>query len=120
MGTTMMIVGGSNSSSQAWADVIEGTEESDVIVGTPGADLTNIKGSGDVNYGDTVLGNSSGNDNIISGDGNDGNSENGGDDNIVGRDVMTIYLVVLAQIYCSSVAMEKKIQSQTIMKPKEI
>jgi Ca2+-binding RTX toxin-like protein len=72
-GTTATMIAGS-SITQAWADVIEGTEGDDVLVGTPGADLIDIKGSGDVNYGDTVLGNSSGNDNIISGDGNDGNS----------------------------------------------
>jgi hypothetical protein len=38
LGTTTMIAGGSNSS-QAWADVIEGTEGPYEIVGTPGADL---------------------------------------------------------------------------------
>jgi hypothetical protein len=39
---TMTIVG--SSTSQAWADVIEGTEGPDVIVGTPEADLIDSKG----------------------------------------------------------------------------
>jgi hypothetical protein len=57
VGTTM-IVGGSIT--QAWADVIEGTEGPDVIVGTPGADIIDSKGSRDVNYGDTEFGQGSG------------------------------------------------------------
>ncbi len=56
IGTTTPMVGYSSSSSQAWADVIEGTEGPDVIVGTPGDDIINSKGSRDVNYGDTVRG----------------------------------------------------------------
>jgi hypothetical protein len=35
VGTTTMIIGDSSSTSQAWADVFEGTEGRDVIVGTP-------------------------------------------------------------------------------------
>jgi hypothetical protein len=50
MGTTTMIVG--SSISQVWADVFEGTEGDDVIVGTPEADLIDSKGDDDANSGD--------------------------------------------------------------------
>jgi Ca2+-binding RTX toxin-like protein len=44
-----------------------------------------ISGEGDdLNQGDTVVGMGSGDDNIISGEGNDNNNGNGGDDNIFG------------------------------------
>jgi hypothetical protein len=40
--TTTIAIG--NSTSQAWADVIEGTEGPDFIVGTPEDDLIDSKG----------------------------------------------------------------------------
>jgi hypothetical protein len=56
-----------SSNNQVWADVIEGTEGPEVIVGTLGDDQIDSKGGNDFNLGDTVFGESSGNDNIISG-----------------------------------------------------
>jgi Ca2+-binding RTX toxin-like protein len=41
---------------------------------------------GGPNHGDTNLGHGSGNDVIISGEGNDNNNANGGDDKIIGGD----------------------------------
>jgi Ca2+-binding RTX toxin-like protein len=70
-GTTIL---GSNSS-PVWADVIEGTEGPDAIVGTPVDDLIDSKGGDDINEGDTELGDGSGHDVILSGEGNDFNSE---------------------------------------------
>src|SRR5688572_3179071 len=72
LGTTSMIAGGS-SVTEAWAEVIPGTEGDDVIVGTPEADLIDSKGGIDVNFGDTEIGDGSGNDVILSGDGGDVN-----------------------------------------------
>ncbi len=69
VGTT--IVG--SSSTQAWADVIEGTEGPDEIVGTPGEDVIDSKGGNDFNFGDTFRGDGSGDDVILSGEGSDGN-----------------------------------------------
>ena len=69
-GTTIL---GSNSS-PVWADVIEGTEGPDFIVGTPVDDLIDSKGGDDINEGDTELGDGSGHDVILSGEGNDFNS----------------------------------------------
>ena len=83
-----MIVG-STGSSQAWADVIEGTEGPDFIVGTPEADLIDSKGGDDRNLGDTNTGDGSGNDVIVSGEGFDGNlgdtafGDGSGDDIII-------------------------------------
>jgi hypothetical protein len=74
IGTTTMIAGGSISTSQVWADVIEGTEGPDQIVGTPEADLIDSKGGNDINLGDTVEGDGSGDDVIDSGEGDDFNS----------------------------------------------
>jgi Ca2+-binding RTX toxin-like protein len=112
IGTTIL----GSSINQAWADVFEGTEGPDRIVGTPGDDIIDSKGgndqnfgdtvfgdgsgddniisedAGDVNYGDTVRGEGSGNDNIISGEGNDRNTGNGGRDIFVcgeGEDTVT-------------------------------
>jgi Ca2+-binding RTX toxin-like protein len=68
-GTT--ILGSSSITNQAWADVFEGTEGRDVIVGTPGADLIDSKGDTDENIGDTRRGQGSGNDVIFSGEGDD-------------------------------------------------
>src|SRR5918996_1672232 len=70
VGTTT-IVGGS-STSQAWADVIEGTEGDDFIVGTPEDDLIDSKGGNDRTFGDNVIGDGSGDDVILSGDGGHG------------------------------------------------
>jgi hypothetical protein len=89
IGTTTMIAGGSISTSQVWADVIEGTEGPDQIVGTPEADLIDSKGGNDDNTGDTVIGDGSGNDIIASEEGDDTNigdtevGEGSGDDIIV-------------------------------------
>jgi hypothetical protein len=47
IGTT--ILGGIGSNNQVWADVIEGTEGNDFIVGTPEADLIDSKGGRDFN-----------------------------------------------------------------------
>jgi Ca2+-binding RTX toxin-like protein len=87
-GTTIL---GSNSS-PVWADVIEGTEGPDFIIGTPVDDLIDSKGGDDINEGDTELGEGSGNDVILSGEGNDFNSgdtelgEGSGNDVIVSAD----------------------------------
>jgi Ca2+-binding RTX toxin-like protein len=67
-----MIVSGS-SASQAWADVIEGTEGPDVITGTPGDDQIDSKGGDDSIRGDPSSVDSFGIDIIISGEGDDGN-----------------------------------------------
>jgi Ca2+-binding RTX toxin-like protein len=72
VGTTTTIVGSSiSTTSQAWADVIEGTEGPDTIVGTPGDDVIDSKGGNDLNFGDTVFGDGSGDDVINSGEGGD-------------------------------------------------
>jgi hypothetical protein len=89
LGTTTMIAGIGSSISQVWADVIEGTEGPNVIVGTPGADLIDSKGGSDDNFGDTMIGDGSGNDVIDSGEGRDINfgdafsGEGSGNDNII-------------------------------------
>ena len=70
LGTTTMIVG---STSQAWADVIEGTEGPDFIEGTEGDDVIDSKGGDDSNFGDTFFGDGSGDDIIASGEGDDVN-----------------------------------------------
>lgn len=51
--------------------MIEGTEGTDVIVGTPEADIIDSKGGDDANVGDTVCCDGSGNDVINSGEGDD-------------------------------------------------
>jgi Ca2+-binding RTX toxin-like protein len=87
-GTTIL---GSNSS-PVWADVIEGTEGPDAIVGTPVDDLIDSKGGDDINDGDTFIGNGFGYDVILSGEGNDFNSgdtelgDGSGNDVIVSAD----------------------------------
>jgi Ca2+-binding RTX toxin-like protein len=81
IGTTtimMMVVGGNSSSigngtCQAWADKIEGTEGPDFIVGTPRNDNIDSKGGNDENFGDTFVGDGSGDDKINSGKGGDNN-----------------------------------------------
>jgi hypothetical protein len=65
---TMTVVGAGSSTNQVWADVIEGTEGSDTIVGTPLDDLIDSKGGKDDNLGDAFIGDGSGNDVIDSGD----------------------------------------------------
>jgi hypothetical protein len=49
-----------SSSNQVWADVIEGNEGDDFIVGTPEADLIDSKGGNDDNFGDNFQGDGSG------------------------------------------------------------
>jgi hypothetical protein len=58
--TTTMIAGSDVISQAAWADVIEGTEGPDEIVGTPEADLIDSKGGFDQNFGDAFIGDGSG------------------------------------------------------------
>jgi Ca2+-binding RTX toxin-like protein len=87
LGTTMIV--GAGSSNQAWADVIEGTEGNNFIVGTEGDDVIDSKGGSDFNLGDTIFGDGSGDDVIISREGNDDNvgdtveGEGSGDDVIL-------------------------------------
>jgi hypothetical protein len=71
VGTTTII--GAGSTSQVWADVIEGTEGPDVIIGNPGDDIIDTKGGFDSNFGDAVNGDGSGDDVILSGEGGGGN-----------------------------------------------
>jgi Ca2+-binding RTX toxin-like protein len=77
-GTT--ILGSSNN--QAWADVIEGTEGPDRIVGTLGDDIIDSKGGNDENSGDAnpEFGTGTGDDVIVSGEDDDTNTGNGGSD----------------------------------------
>jgi len=60
--------------------VFEGTEGPDEIVGTPGDDLIDSKGGNDVNFGDIIEGDGSGDDVIVSGEDDDTNTGNGGRD----------------------------------------
>ena len=83
-GTTIL---GSNSS-PVWADVIEGTEGPEAIVGTPVDDLIDSKGGDDINEGDTELGDGSGNDVILSGEGDDINDGDTFIGNGFGNDVI--------------------------------
>jgi hypothetical protein len=82
-----MTIAASNSS-QAWADVIEGTEGNDFIVGTPEADLIDSKGGEDANFGDTFEGDGSGDDIIVSGEGVDDNSGDTGIGDGSGDDII--------------------------------
>jgi Ca2+-binding RTX toxin-like protein len=75
-----MIASSVGSSSLVWADIIEGTEGPDFIIGTPVDDLIDSKGGDDFNSGDTELGDGSGNDVIVSGEGDDQSTGNGGRD----------------------------------------
>jgi Ca2+-binding RTX toxin-like protein len=89
-GTTILV----SNSSPVWADVIEGTEGPDAIVGTPVDDLIDSKGGDDINEGDTELGDGSGNDVILGGEGDDQSTGNGGRDIFVcgeGEDTITDY-----------------------------
>ena len=70
VGTTMIA---NSSISQAWADMFEGTEGPDDIVGTLGDDTIDSKGGDDRNFGDTFSGDGSGSDAIVSGEGDDTN-----------------------------------------------
>ena len=93
-GTTILGSNSSSSSSPVWADVIEDTEGPDTIVGTPVDDLIDSKGGDDINEGDTELGDGSGNDVIVSADGDDQSTGNGGRDIFVcgeGEDTATDY-----------------------------
>ena len=60
--------------------MFEGTEGPDEIVGTPGDDLIDSKGGNDVNFGDIIEGDGSGDDVIVSGEDDDTNTGNGGRD----------------------------------------
>jgi Ca2+-binding RTX toxin-like protein len=71
LGTTT--IAGSSSNSQAWADLIEGTDLNDSLVGTPGDDLINSKGGEDENIGDSENDDGFGNDIIVSGEREDTN-----------------------------------------------
>jgi Ca2+-binding RTX toxin-like protein len=71
VGTT--VLGSSSTTNYVWAEVFEGTDGPDTIVGTPEDDLIDSKGGGDVNFGDSQFGDGSGNDIIASGGGNDQN-----------------------------------------------
>ena len=56
-----MIAGANSTSNQAWADVIEGTnEDEDVLVGTPEADIIDSKVGTDLNIGDAIYDEGSG------------------------------------------------------------
>jgi hypothetical protein len=55
IGTMTISILSSNNNGQAWADVFEGTEGPDRIVGTPEGDVIDSKGGNDVNFGDTFL-----------------------------------------------------------------
>ena len=83
-----MIVGAGGNSNQAWAEVIEGTEGPDRIVGTPLDDIIDSKGGQDSNFGDTVVGDGSGNDVIDSGEGSDVNTGDTGSGQGSGNDVI--------------------------------
>jgi Ca2+-binding RTX toxin-like protein len=80
VGTTTTMIAGIGTPSQAWADVFEGTEGPDEIVGTPGDDLIDSKGGNDVNFGDIIEGDGSGDDVIVSGEDDDTNTGNEGRD----------------------------------------
>jgi hypothetical protein len=67
VGTTIL------GSTPVWADVFEGTEGPDRIVGTPLDDIIDSKGGDDRNFGDTQVGDGSGDDVINSGEGDDAN-----------------------------------------------
>jgi hypothetical protein len=84
VGTT--VVSEISSSNQAWADVFEGTEGRDVIVGTPQNDIIDSKGEGDFNLGDCRENDGSGDDVVLNGEGHDFNS---GDTFIDDGSVMT-------------------------------
>jgi hypothetical protein len=89
-GTTILC----SNRSPVWADVIEGTEGPDAIIGTPVDDLIDSKGGDDINEGDTELGDGFGHDVILSGDGDDQSTGNGGRDIFVcgdGEDTITDY-----------------------------
>jgi hypothetical protein len=75
-------------SSQAWADVFEGTERHDVIVGTLEDDQIDSKGGRDLNFGDTQVGDGSGDDVILSGEGDDFNRGDTSFGNGSGNDII--------------------------------
>jgi hypothetical protein len=106
----MTILGSIGSgNNQAWADVIEGTEGPDFIVGTPGDDIIDSKGNRDDNYGDTVIGDGSGDDVIFSGEGHDlnyGDTEVGdGSGNDVIFNEMGVEAILQIQILVMVLAM---------------
>src|SRR5918999_2642774 len=55
----------SSSINQAWADVIEGTDADDFLVGTPEDDIIDSKGGNDGNIGDIFEGGDASGDDII-------------------------------------------------------
>ena len=86
LGTTT--IAGSSSNSQAWADLIEGTDLNDSLVGTPGDDLINSKGGEDENIGDSEIDDGFGNDIILSGEGDDFNHGDTLDNDAHGNDII--------------------------------
>src|SRR5919106_1595589 len=74
LGTTTTLAASSNQ--VAWAEVFEGTEGPEEIVGTPEDDQIDSKGGNDANTGDVTGGGStgSGDDKINSGEGDDVNT----------------------------------------------
>src|SRR5687768_18612290 len=87
LGTITMAA--SSTSNQAWADVFEGDEGPDFIIGTPEDDLIDSKGGNDRNFGDTRFGDGSGDDVINSGDGHNTNFGDTRSGNGTGNDVIT-------------------------------
>jgi Ca2+-binding RTX toxin-like protein len=85
-GTTM--VGSGSSTNQAWADVFEGTEGPDEIIGTPLDDLIDSKGGNDFNFGDALEGDGFGDDVIVSGEESDLNNGDTNDGDGFGDDVI--------------------------------
>jgi hypothetical protein len=61
------LITGSSISTQVWADVFEGTEGPDRIIGTLEDDLIDSNGGNDANYGDARFDDGSGDDIIVSG-----------------------------------------------------
>jgi hypothetical protein len=86
VGTTTII--GAGTTSQVWADVFEGTEGPDFIIGTPEDDIIDSKGGDDGNFGDALEDDGFGDDVIISGDGSDLNNGDTNDGDGFGDDVI--------------------------------
>ena len=70
-----MMAGTDTTSQAAWADVIEGAEADDFIVGTSVADIIDSKEDDDVNHGDSILDDSSEDKVILGGEESDFNFE---------------------------------------------
>jgi hypothetical protein len=70
-----MMAGTGTTSQAAWADMIEGAEADDFIVGTSVADIIGSKVDNDVNHGDSILDDGSGDEVILGGEESDFNFE---------------------------------------------